>query len=158
MVSQRPKRRSKLVRGSFQLRLAASFVGLAALALLLQFLVLAFRVSAEASQLEGPGGQLAEEVPLMLLQVFGFTVAVLLPVVFAVAALMTFRIVGPIHRFKLHLQAVAEGEETEPCRIRENDQLQDLCELINRATEPVRERNAAAGRSPAGSRELRSVG
>jgi hypothetical protein len=36
------------------------------------------------------------------------------------------------------LKRVIEGQERGECRLRNGDELQDLCELINRATEPIR--------------------
>lgn len=50
----------------------------------------------------------------------------------------THKIVGPLYRFRVYLTALARGESPEPCRIRKDDELQDLCELLNRATEPLR--------------------
>ena len=142
-MSQRPKRRSRIVRGSFQLRLAGSFVLLAGTALVLQFLLLTFRLVSELTKLEGPGGELAKEIPFVLLQVFAFSALFLVPIVFATAILLTFRVAGPVHRIKTYLRDLAEGVATEPCRIREEDQLHELCDLLNRATESVRARNAA---------------
>jgi len=138
MAKTRRKQRNKFIGGSFQLRLAGSLVGLATLALLLQFLVLAARLATEAGKLEDVGGQLAVALPKMLLQVFGFTLVVLVPLIFCFAVLMTFRIAGPIYRFQEYLTAVVNGRETGPCRIRDEDKLQELCDLINRATEPAR--------------------
>jgi len=162
-MSQRSKRRSRIVHGSFQLRLVGMFVLLAATALILQFLLLTVRIVGEVADLDGPGGELTKELPLVLLQVFAFSALILMPLVFAFATLLTFRVAGPVHRFKVYLRDLAEGRETEPCRIREEDQLHELCELINRATEPVRQRNAAriaGGGAPSGASDttrLRAV-
>jgi hypothetical protein len=45
----------------------------------------------------------------------------------------------------MYLKQVIARETSEPCRIRKGDELQDLCDLINAATEPVR--NAAVERT-----------
>ena len=68
----------------------------------------------------------------------------LLPATFAVGLLVTHRLIGPIYRFEKYLAQVIAGETREPCRIRKGDELVELCDLINRATEPVRERQATA--------------
>jgi hypothetical protein len=67
---------------------------------------------------------------------------VLMPICFAVGILSTFRIAGPIYRFEDHLRRLARGEDPGPCRIRKGDRLQDFCELLNHATEPLRRSNA----------------
>ena len=140
MPGLRFTRRKKLIRPKLQLWLVGSFVGLAGLALLLQFLVLSFRLTSELSKLDGASGQLAGEVPGMMLQVLVVSMAVLLPIIFVLGVLMTFRIAGPIYRFESFLASVARGEQIGPCKIRKGDKLQNLCELINEATEPVRRR------------------
>ncbi|MCI0548990.1 MAG: hypothetical protein L0027_17130 [Candidatus Rokubacteria bacterium] len=132
------KRKQKLIRGTFQIRLVTRFVGLAALALLLQFLLLGGLLFRTVSGLEGDGGELYGELPGMLLLVFGLSVGVLLPILFGFGVVLTFRIAGPLHRIERFLAEVAEGAAHEPCSIRSGDELQELCRLVNAATEPAR--------------------
>lgn len=134
------KRRTVLVQPRFQLRIVGSFFGLAALAMILQFLFLGYRVSSHAATIEGMGGQIADEVPAMMLQTLAFSVVVLLPLVFGMGVLLTQRIAGPAYRFEEYLRAVARGEQLGPCKLRAGDHLQSLCDAINDATEPVRRR------------------
>jgi hypothetical protein len=81
----------------------------------------------------------------LLLEVLLFSFAVLLPSVLAIGVLLTFRVAGPIYRFERYLEDVAAGRDTGPCRIREGDQLQELCDRINAALEarPLRAQDAA---------------
>ena len=132
------QRKQKLVRGSFQVRLVSKFVGLSALALLLQFLLLGALLFRSVSGLEGEGGELHGELPGILLLVFGLSLGVLLPILFGFGVVLTFRIAGPLHRIERFLAEVAEGSAREPCSIRAEDELQDLCRLVNAATEPAR--------------------
>ena len=134
------QRSRKLIKAGFQLKLVLSFVGLASLGLLLQFLFLGSRLTSVATSLEGPGGELALELPATLLEVFGISVAIILPVVFVFGVLLTFRVAGPIYRFEHFLKSVARGDQIGPCHIREGDELQSLCDAINEATEPLRRR------------------
>jgi hypothetical protein len=154
------RRRQKLIRGSFQLQFVTAFVAVAAMALLLQFLVLGFQLVRTATELDGPGGDLAEQVPSMLLQVFGVSMGLLMPLLFAVGIFLTFRVAGPIYRFERFLTEVVEGRETRECGIRKGDRLQSLCDLLNRATEEARARNAAreTGDAAPERRDLRRVG
>lgn len=41
------------------------------------------------------------------------------------------RIVGPIYRLKQHMTAVANGEDVQALRLRDTDQLADVCEVYN---------------------------
>jgi HAMP domain-containing protein len=132
------QRKQKLIHGSFQVRLVSRFVGLSALALLLQFLLLGFFLFRSVSGMEGEGGELYGELPGILLAVFGISIAIVLPILFGFGVALTFRIAGPLHRIERFLAEVAEGEADRPCQIRGEDELQELCRLANLATERVR--------------------
>ena len=137
------RRRRKLIKPGIQLRLVLSFVGLSVMGLTLQFLLLGSRLTNAAAGLEGGGGDLAQEVPAMLLEIFGLSLAILVPVTFVFGILLTFRLAGPIFRFEQYLKTVAKGEQIGPCKIRRGDELQTLCDAINEATEPLRMRRPA---------------
>ena len=145
---QRPmhptRRRRKLIQPALQIRLVGSFVGLAGGALLLQFLLLGWRLSSLAASLDGMGGELAAELPGLMLQALVFSGAVLLPLIFLVGIVLTHPIAGPAYRFEQHLRAIARGEDPGPCRIRKRDQLQDLCRWLNAALETLQRRAPGA--------------
>ena len=143
MQSTKFRRRKKLIKPGIQLRLVLSFVGLSVMGLMLQFLLLGSRMTNTAATLDGGGGDLAEEIPAMLLETFGVSLAILVPVTFVFGVLLTFRLAGPIYRFEQYLRSVARGEQIGPCRIRKGDELQFLCDAINDATEPLRLRRLA---------------
>jgi hypothetical protein len=86
-------------------------------------------------------------LPGILIEVLAMSFAFLLPMTLCAGILSTFRIAGPIYRFEQYLKQVARGEVTDPCRIRDGDELWDLCDLINEATAPLRHK--AAGVAPA---------
>ena len=136
------KRRRKLIKAGLQFRLIGAFGGLVALALLLEFLVLSWFVARAAGDLEGAGGQLAAQVPGMMLSVLGVSLLLLLPPFVIFGTLITFRVAGPVYRFETYLRQVAEGTQRGPCRIRDADELQSLCDAINLATEPIRWRES----------------
>lgn len=68
--------------------------------------------------------------------------ALLFPLLYGFGKYITFRIYGPMYRFRLFLDGVRRGEHPEPCRLRGNDQFQDVCELLNEVTEPLRREQA----------------
>jgi signal peptidase II len=135
----------KLIQQSFQLRLIGKFVGLAALALLLQFLWLGWLLS-EALRGAGESAALYEQIPAIVLKTLGFSLAVLLPILFGLGVLLTHRIAGPIYRFETYLRALARGERSGPCKIRDGDELGTLRDAINQVSEHVQALEASPPR------------
>lgn len=152
----RQSRKKKLVQPGLQLRLIASFVGLSTLAMLLQFVFLGGRLMQAVGSLDDGGGQIADEIPGVMLGVLGVSLALFLPLVFALGLLLTNRVAGPAYNLERYVRRVARGEETQPCRIRKGDELQGLCDAINELTEPLRTR--AQGPAPAAAPEYRQAG
>jgi hypothetical protein len=135
----------KLIQQSFQLRLIGKFVGLAALALLLQFLWLGWLL-AEALRGAGESAALYEQIPAIVLKTLGFSIAVLLPILFGLGVLLTHRIAGPVYRFESYLRALAKGERPGPCKTRDGDELGALRDAINQVAQHVQELEASAAR------------
>lgn len=77
-----------------------------------------------------------------MLSAIGLSVLVLLPLTAALGVALTFRRAGPLYRMHVHLAQVAQGRANGPCRIREGDELQVLCDLLNDALAAERERGA----------------
>ena len=136
------RRRQKLVKPGVQLRLVLTFAGCAAVALFLQFLFLGARLTQAVAEVQGPSGDLAEQVPRMLLEVLAVSLIVCMPVLICLGVLLTHRIAGPIHRCELFLMNVAAGKQIGPCKIRKGDELQSLVDAVNEATAPLRQRVA----------------
>jgi hypothetical protein len=135
-------RSRKLIKPSFQLRLTAKFAGLTAAALVLQFLLLdgllsgALRGSEHAAVLE--------LIPGIALRALVLALAVLLPALFVLGALLTHRVAGPIYRFETYLRALARGEQTGPCTLRPGDELDGLCDAVNAVAERIKALEARA--------------
>lgn len=138
------KRSNKLPKPGFQLRLAGSFLGIAALALLVQMLLLGLRLTELASELSVGGVELKRALPDLLMGVTAFSFGILMPLALALGVLITFRTAGPIYRFERYLQAVALGEPQGECRVRKGDEFQELCDLINLALEAERRKATPA--------------
>ena len=132
------KRRIKLIKPSLQLRLVGTFVGLTALTLLLQYLLVTAHLTEAATSMPDGGIYLISLMPEMLTKVLLLSFLVVLPLIFCVGVLTTFRIAGPVYRFEQYLGSVARGEEEGPCRLRKGDELWDLCDKINEATAALR--------------------
>jgi len=137
-MSPKHKRHVKLIKPRLQLKLVGMFAAVSATSLLLQYLLFASRFSEVASTMPDGGAHVMSVLPGILLEVLALSFAFLLPIMLCVGILSTFRIAGPIYRFEQYLGQVARGEAAGPCRIREGDELWDLCDLINEATAPLR--------------------
>lgn len=138
---QTTRRKQRLIQPRLQLRLVASFVGLSVLALALQFILLAAMLTNVAGELPQDGPFLMQELPSMLTWVLVLSIGLCLPFTFCVGVIVTFRIAGPVYRMRKHLEAIARGEEPGECRLRKEDELQDLCQTLNLAMSALRERS-----------------
>ena len=147
------RRRIRLIRPKLQIRLMASFLGIAVLALALQYMVFLRVLTETALTLPNDGAVLMTELTSQLGMVFMISMLLLLPASFAVGLLVTHRVAGPIHRFETYLRQVIAGETREACRLRKGDELKELCELINRATESVRASKPSDAAPPTGAQK-----
>ena len=154
MVPTKQKRRVKIIKPRLQLKLVGIFVGLTALSVLLQSVLLADRLTELSTTIPAGGEYLIEVIPGIVLEILLLTFGVVLPLIFAVGVLVTHRIAGPVYRFEQHLASIARGEEVGTCRIRAGDELQELCDLINRAVETMKQRSRVED-APAETVELR---
>lgn len=136
------KRRQKLIKPGIQLRLGAIFAGLTVMCLLLQWLLFSALLSNAAHEMAVGGDYLLDLIPTLLLRSLLFSVAIALPATMLAGVHATFRITGPIYRFESYLRDVIRGTEHGPCKIRKGDALDELCGLINDATDDLRRRQA----------------
>ena len=132
------RRRIKLIKPGLQLKLTSIFVGFSALALLMQFVLFASSLSEVALELPHDGSYMIERMGTLLFETLLTSLAMFLPLIFAVGILTTFRFAGPLYRFEVFLEKVMRREHPAECRIREGDMLHDFCELLNRVTAPLR--------------------
>lgn len=143
-TTQGHRRRRVLVEPRLQLRIVLAFLGAACASTLVQVLLLSHRLSSLAESLPTDGNLVLEQLPGILRSQVLLTLLLMTPLMLAVGVLETFRVVGPLHRFERYLRDLADHKRPEPCRIRKGDELQDLCRLLNEATQPLLERSQAA--------------
>ncbi len=137
--AQVSERKQKLIDPKLQKRFALLFLSTAAAAVLLQVTVLYFVLDRVAASMPSAGEQLAGRIPHIVAASGLITFALLVPVTLGLGIRSMFRIVGPVYRFREFLTEVAAGNRTEGCQIRAGDEFQDVCELLNEVTEPLRE-------------------
>ncbi len=135
----------KLMLSAMQLRLIGAFAGAAAATSLFQIYLINKTISAVTSSLPPEAGQ---HIPSVLTTNVAISIGVLTPVLTLVGLVVTHRVAGPAMRMERYLRALADGKpEGGPCRIRETDELQSLCEAINLALDKAREESGAEGES-----------
>lgn len=132
------RRKRRLIQPRLQLKLVLGFVGLTVFALILQTLLLGALLARFAEVLPQDGPVLLQELPSMLTWAILLSLGICLPLTFCVGVLVTFRVAGPLYRIEQYLRQVARGETIAECRIRKEDELQELCSLVNEATAPLR--------------------
>lgn len=132
------KRTKRLIKSGLQLKLILTFVGLACVASLFEVILLNRAVTFVAAQMPRDGAILLNELPDVLRTSVLLCLGVLVPVTIGVGLVLTHRIAGPIYRFEMYLRSVIAGEQIGRCRVREGDELQDFCELLNEAVSTLR--------------------
>jgi len=156
------KRRVKLIKPRLQFKLIGGFVGLSALSLLMQSMLLGLGIARTANELPNDGAFLTGAAPQLVAEAMLLSMGLLLPLSVAVGVLLTFRIAGPVYRLERFCEMVARGERPADVRLRDGDELVELAQCINAATAsarrpiPLDHSDEDDGRTPA--EELRSAG
>jgi hypothetical protein len=142
-----------LVAPRLQLRIVMVFLCCACVSTLVQVLLLTHSLSSLAERLPVEGHMVLDELPSLLRGQVLLTFLLTAPLMLAVGILETFRLVGPMKRIDRYLKDVAGGKKPEPCRLRKNDELQELCRALNEAIQPLLHAGASAagaGDGPSG--------
>lgn len=137
----------KLIRyllPQIQGRLLVFLAMTAVVSVMLQAALLTYTLTQVARSLPHDGTMLHELIPATLVRNSLLTLAIALPVLLVLGAAATMPLVGPLYRFRMYLQAVADGRETQRLRLRAGDSFHDVAELINAATALQREHNGQA--------------
>lgn len=132
------RRTIKLILPALQIRLILMFVSINAVAMLLQYTLVMRSLTKQASESVADGPLQLEVLGPMLGDALMITAILVLPLTFSVGMLATHRFSGPIYRLQVYLRQVIAGEKPADCRLRKDDELQELCGLINQATAPLR--------------------
>ena len=129
------KRKSKLVKSRLQARAILVGALTVLIVLVVQNVTMTYTLNRLATRLPHDGGIVLAELPSLLGVVFGVSFAVLAPVLLIIGLHATHRVAGPLFSIERYLKALLQGERPEPLRVRKNDELQDLCDLVNQVRE-----------------------
>jgi nitrogen fixation/metabolism regulation signal transduction histidine kinase len=131
------RRVNKLARPALQVKFCLLLVGVSLLSLLIQFVLVVNVLSTLAVTLP-EGARFYDAFYGAYGRILLLSLAFALPLTTVICVTTTFKVVGPIKRFTMFLESIDRGERPPDCRIRQSDELQDFCELLNRVTAPLR--------------------
>ena len=135
-------RQKKLVHPRLQGRFLTLLLAAAGATVLVHAALTVWALASLAAELPHDAVQVRDAIPGTILLSSLATLLVVLPVFLLLGIVGTFRIFGPLYRFRVFLRAVAAGRHPAPCHIRRGDELQDICQLLNVVTAPLREDQA----------------
>jgi len=137
------QRKQKLIHPRFQLKVIGTFFFLACVSALFQGLLL----HSSLQELEPHLGERSAAMIVLLDELFRknllLAFAALAPLMLVVGVILTHRIAGPVYRMERHLEALARGENPGECRIRKDDEFQELCTRLNEAVRALEARRPA---------------
>ena len=139
MAQRKYKRKKKLIKPKFQLKVAGACLGLALMAVLTMMILLNEAILDFADKGWVDSAALQKEWIGVLLTKLGIALIIFAPMTLALGVILMHRVAGPLYRFEQFLAAVVRGEHPHPCKIRKGDELVDMCELLNRFTAPMRD-------------------
>lgn len=145
-MSVRHRRRQKLPRPGLQMRLVTGFMALLAVGMSLQLILLHGLVERATAHFPGGGGALGDMMPELMLNAWFYSFVCLMPLLLVFGVLFTFRLAGPVSRLENYLRAVVRGETDQHCKLRGDDELQELCDLLNNAMDALRREGETAQR------------
>lgn len=138
MPQRNHKRRRKLIKPRFQLKVALSGLGIAVVSVFVLVIIMNSAIVEFADKGWIDARALRNEWVGILVSKLLLALALLVPMTLALGVVLTHRIAGPLYRFELFLNAVMRGEHPGECHLRNGDELLELCELLNKVTEPLR--------------------
>lgn len=127
------KRRKKLINKRLQLKMIGVFTAIGGVCALFQIVLVNFSLLEVAKNAPAGGDQILHEARSMMFTNVAWTLGALVPLMVCVGLVVTHRVAGPAYRMTQHCKAIAEGAPVTTCKIREGDELGDLCDALNAA-------------------------
>lgn len=145
---KRERRKIKLINPSLQLRIVGAFAGVSILSFVLQGLFVASRLTTQQA-----AAAAGHSTPSIWVEIAVLSLGLFLPLTIALGILLTHRIAGPAYRMEQHLRGLLRGEEMGDCRLRDGDELGELCNLLNQTVTFLREGEGSSEDSPESRRD-----
>ncbi|MEZ5973933.1 MAG: hypothetical protein R3F33_16875 [Planctomycetota bacterium] len=145
-------RKKKLNKPKLQLKMIGVFLAISSFAAFGQALLLSQSLMEVGLRIEDTqvARTVQDAMPGLLMRNLLWTALFLLPFMLVVGVHVTHRIAGPAYRIENYLRKVSEdGDISEPCRVRDQDELQNLAGSINQAFTRLRNRAQEEASAPA---------
>lgn len=143
------RRRVKLIDKPLQLQMVGAFLSVGALAGLFQLAVMGNAMLTLSNDIGARAEPLMEFAPLYLARTLVITLILVMPASFGLGIHITHHVAGPAYRMRMYLEEVARrGAPDRPCKVRDKDELQDVCALLNDAIGALVEQEYKAGAEP----------
>jgi len=138
----RTPRKIRLIKPRLQTKIILNFVCLALVASLAQVIIVSNSLLNIAPEMNEGAAVLRERMPHIMANALTWSLGLLVPFMTGLGVVLTFRVAGPTYRFEQFMKSIARGEDPGVCRIRERDELHELCDAINEAVTVLRENGA----------------
>lgn len=125
------KRKQKLINKSLQLKMVAVFAAIGCTCALFQVVLVNFSLLEIARESASGGDEILRSARSMMFENVVWTICAMIPLMTCVGIIITHRVAGPAYRMTMHCNEIAKGGEVRPCKIREDDELQELCDALN---------------------------
>jgi len=132
------KRRSSLPNPRLQLKMILLFICTGLVGLIAQYVFTLYAVFELESVYPEHRDYSVMVTDIMLRQLL-VSACFMVPLTLSAGIVVTHRVAGPVYRFTKHMLGIARGENPEPCKIRNGDEFNELCDAINRAVSRLRE-------------------
>ena len=127
------KRKRKLINKGLQLKLVAVFTAIGCICALFQIILLNFGLLEIARSVPSGGEDVLRQARGMMVTNTLWTLGAMIPLMTCIGVVVTHRVAGPAYRMTQHCKEIAAGEPVRPCKIRKDDELQELCDALNAA-------------------------
>ncbi len=132
------RRRVKLIDKPLQLQMIAAFLAVGVLAGLFQLTVMGNSMLTLSNSIGIRAESMMDFAPLYLARTLVITLLLVVPATVGLGVRVTHHVAGPAYRMRMYLEEVARtGAPERPCKVRDKDELQDVCALLNDAIDAL---------------------
>lgn len=135
----------RFVLPELQRRIVAMTLVSIGTAVIMSICLTAVTLTILSQSLPTDGAIVQARTPGLLAQNMIWSLLLLMPAFVLIALSVTMPVIGATSRLREFVAQVAAGTATQPCKLRQTDPLQDLCDELNRATAPRRAQNEGQG-------------
>ena len=141
-TSGRVRRRKVFVRPDLQLKVVFITLFVTSMSLIINSQLVTGALWQVSDQLTGNTStfQVMKLLEQATLSSLFYTIVIAVPLTFVIGIAYSFRFAGPIVGIQNYLMSLRDGRWDRSCKVRKNDDLHDIADLLNECISPMRER------------------